>query len=236
MKTLAQNALEVAGIRLTAGQIAAIEQYERELLAWNSRFNLTAIRESEGIRVKHFLDSLTCLQAMRNSSAERVVDVGTGAGFPGLLLKIAIPTMRLTLLESVGKKADFCRHVVQTLRLEGVDVVQERAEVLGQLAAHREQYDWAIGRAVAAMPVLAEYLLPLARVGGHALAMKGENAVAEAHSAERALRLLGGRLRQLISVHLPGVAEERYLIVVDKVAATPGAYPRRPGVPSKKPL
>ncbi len=236
MKTLTQYIQEIIGLRLAASQVAAMESYERELHEWNSRFNLTAVRDSDGVQVKHFLDSLTCILAFRDTSANKVIDVGTGAGFPGLPLKIACPSMQLTLVESVGKKADFCRHVVKTLALEGVEVVQERVEVIGQKHAYREQFDWALARAVAAMPVLAEFLLPLVRMGGHALAMKGESGPAEAQAAERAMRMLGGHLRQLMPVHLPGVAEERYLVVVDKVAATPGIYPRRVGVPAKRPL
>jgi 16S rRNA (guanine527-N7)-methyltransferase len=173
---------------------------------------------------------------MRDSSINNIIDVGTGAGFPGLPLKIACPSIQLTLVESVGKKADFCRYVAKTLALDGVDVVQERAEMLGQQKAHREQYDWAMARAVAAMPVLAEFLLPLVRVGGRVLAMKGESGPAEAQAAERAMRVLGGHLRQILPVRLPGVVEERYLVVVDKVAATPANYPRRVGVPAKRPL
>ncbi len=236
MKTLAQQVQEIVGLRLNAAQAAAMERYERELLEWNRRYNLTAVRDSNGVQVKHFLDSLTCILAMRESPANKVIDVGTGAGFPGLPLKIACPGIQLTLVESVGKKADFCRHMVKTLGLDGVDVVQERVEVLGHLPAFREQYDWALARAVAAMPVLAEFLLPLVRMAGHALAMKGESGPAEAQTAERAMRVLGGHLRQLVPVHLPGVAEERYLVVVDKIAATPASYPRRVGVPSKRPL
>ena len=236
VKTFTQYVQEMVGLRLSASQSAAMDRYARELLDWNSRFNLTAVRDSNGVQVKHFLDSLTCMLALRESPINKVIDVGTGAGFPGLPLKIACPAMQLTLVESVGKKADFCRHVAKTLALDGVEVVQERVEVLGQMQAYREQYDWALARAVAAMPVLAEFLLPLVRVGGRVLAMKGESGPAEAQTAERAMRVLGGHLRQLVPVHLPGVAEERYLVVVDKVAATPGNYPRRVGVPSKRPL
>jgi 16S rRNA (guanine527-N7)-methyltransferase len=233
---LAKYARLLSGVRLTPGQLAALEAYERELLDWNARINLTAIQEIEQIRMKHFLDSITCLRVMRESSMERVIDVGTGAGFPGIPLKICCPSMHLTLVESVGKKASFCRHVVKTLELDHVEVIQERAETLGQMPAYREQYDWAVARAVAVMPVLAEYLLPLVKVGGSMLAMKGESAPAEAHSAEHALRLLGGHLRKLVPVALPGVAEERYLVVIDKVAATPQSLPRRVGQPAKRPL
>ena len=236
MKELAQQVHALVGIRLTRLQLAALGQYEGLLLEWNSRYNLTAIRDPQEIRARHFLDSLTCLIAMRGTPMERVIDVGSGAGFPGIPLKIACPDMQLTLLESIGKKADFCRHVVETLNLKAVSVIGGRAETLGQARDHRQSYDWALARAVAVLPVLAEYLLPLVKIGGHALAMKGESAPAEAQSAENALRLLGGSLRQLIPVSLPSVVEERYLVVVDKTASTPAAYPRRVGVPAKKPL
>jgi 16S rRNA (guanine527-N7)-methyltransferase len=236
MRDLAQAARVLTGIQLTPAQIKTFERYEQELLEWNARMNLTAIREPAGIRIKHFLDSLSCLCVMKDTPVDRVIDVGTGAGFPGLPLKIVFPHMRLTLVESVGKKADFCRHAAAVLGLENVEVVQDRAEALGQMREHRQRYDWALARAVAVLPVLAEYLLPLVKVGGAMLAMKGESAPAEAHSAEHAHRVLGGHLRKLVPVTLPTVAEERYLVVVDKLAATPPGYPRRVGLPAKKPL
>lgn len=236
MKEFAQQVHKQLGVRLTAAQLDLLARYEQELIEWNARFNLTAIRSLQEIRTKHFLDSLTCLLVLRETPPERLVDIGTGAGFPGIPLKVIYPKLQLTLVESVGKKAEFCRHVVRTLGLSGVEVVQERAEVLGQSPAHREKYDWAVARAVAILPVLAEFLMPLVRVGGGMLAMKGESGPAEAHAAERALRLLGGHLRQLLPVTLPAVVEERYLVVVDKIAATPNAYPRRVGIPAKKPL
>ena len=236
MEKLAQDAYNLLGIRLSARQMALFARYEQELLDWNARFNLTAIRDSESIRAKHFLDSLSCVLAWRDNPPGCLIDVGTGAGFPGYPLKILQPSLSLTLVESVGKKADFCRHVATTLGLEKVDVTQSRAEEVGQSAQYREHFDWAVARAVANLPILVEYLLPLVRVGGAMLAQKGESGPAEAHASEKAVRLLGGRLRQLIKVDLPGVAEERYLVVIDKIAATPPNYPRRVGVPGKKPL
>ncbi len=236
MNYLAQITQATIGIRLSNTQLSTFEQFERMLLEWNVRFNLTAIRDPQEVNVKHFLDSLTCLIAMRDTPYERVIDVGTGAGFPGIPLKIVCPAMRLTLVESVGKKAEFLRYAVKNLGLEGVNVVQERAEALGQMSAHREHYDWAVGRAVAVMAVLAEYLLPLVKLGGKVLAMKGESGPAEVHAAEHSMRLMGGHLRQLIPITLPTVVEQRYLVVVDKVAATPLGYPRRVGVPAKRPL
>lgn len=231
-----QEVQAMLGLALSPRQMAAFQRFEQELLDWNSRINLTAIRDSESIRTKHFLDSLSCLLVLREPPARRLIDVGTGAGFPGIPLKIALPNIQLALVESVGKKAEFCRHVVQTLGLDKVEVVQARAEELGQSHQHREKYDWAVARSVANMPVLAEYLLPLVHIGGAMLAQKGQNGPVEAQVSENAIRLLGGHLRTLRPVNLPGVVEDRYLIVVDKVAATPPRYPRRVGAPLKMPL
>lgn len=214
----------------------ALVTYERELLDWNQRFNLTAIRDAESIRTKHFLDSFSCVLAWGANPPRRMVDIGTGAGFPGIPLKILYPGMRLTLVESVGKKAMFCQHIVRILGLENVDVLHARAEEIGQKADHREKYDWGLARAVVQMDVLVEYILPLVQVGGAMLAQKGESGLAEAQSAEKAMKMLGGRLRQVMQVNLPGVADDRYLVIVDKSAATPPRYPRKPGVPIKKPL
>jgi 16S rRNA (guanine527-N7)-methyltransferase len=236
MEELVQAAQQLFGIHLSGRQVAALATLENELLVWNQRFNLTAIRDSEGIRLKHFLDSFSCALAWKENPPTRLIDVGTGAGFPGIPLKIIYPSMQLTLVESVGKKAAFCRRAVELLKLDHVEVITGRAEELGQMPAQRESYDWAVARAVANLPVLAEYLLPLARVGGKMLAQKGHSAPVEAQLAENAFKLLGGQLRKLLPVTLPGIAEERYLVVVDKLAATPPQYPRKPGFPAKKPL
>jgi 16S rRNA (guanine527-N7)-methyltransferase len=236
MEKLLHDAQRLFGLSLSPRQMALLAVYERELLLWNEKFNLTAIRDVEGIRAKHFLDSLSCSLAWKEQVPRRLIDVGTGAGFPGIVLKLLYPAMKLTLVESVGKKANFCTHMVETLEMENVQVLSERAEDVGQDPAHREKYDWAVARAVAAMPVLAEYLLPLVKVGGGILAQKGESGPAEVNAAEKALKLLGGRMRQLVKVELPRVADERYLVVIDKIAATPGGYPRKAGTPSRKPL
>ncbi len=236
METLVQDSRRLFGIQLSARQVQALSTYERELQEWSTRVNLTAIRDPQGIRTKHFLDSLSCALAWKESPPRSLIDVGTGAGFPGLVLKIIHPAMRLTLVESVGKKANFCRHMVETLELKAVEVIHSRAEDLGHLPAHREAYEWAVARAVATLPVLVEYLLPLVRVGGAMIAQKGATGPVEAHGAQQAIRVLGGGLRQLIPVVLPGVVEERCLVVVDKVNATPAKYPRRPGEAAKNPL
>lgn len=236
MNELAQHAMNLFGVRISKAQQRMFQIYEDELIKWNLQFNLTAISTTEQIRIKHFLDSLSTICVLRGSPLNSLVDVGTGAGFPGIPLKILFPDMQLTLVESVGKKAAFCQHIVNCLGLSGVEVLIDRAENLGQNPEHRERYDWAVARAVAILPVLVEYLLPLVQVGGAMLAMKGEQAPAEVHRAEHAIHILGGHIRKLTPITLPGVAEERYLVVVDKIAATSPSYPRRVGIPSKKPL
>lgn len=236
MEALARNALQLFNIRLTPVQLAALATYERELLEWNAKFNLTALRDPASVRTKHFLDSFSCTLAWGSRPPRRLIDVGTGAGFPGLPLKILHPGMNLTLVESVGKKAMFCEHIVRLLGFEGVEVIKARAEDAGCMPAHRERYDWAVARAVAEMRVLSEYLLPLVHVGGTALALKGENGPAEAQAAEKAMRILGGQLNQIIPVDLPGLPDERYLVLIRKVAATPPKYPRKAGTPMKHPL
>ncbi len=236
MEKFVREVRSLVGIHLTQRQVAAFQRYESELLEWNVKYNLTAIRDADGIRSKHFLDSVTCLLAWRDRPPNTLIDIGTGAGFPGIPLKIVCPRLKVTLVDSVGKKLDFCRHMIEVLGLEDVACVQARAEEIGLKEEHRERYDWAVARAVANLPVLVEYLLPLVRVGGAALAQKGASGPQEAHSAQNAIRLLGGHLRQIIPVLLPGVAEERFLVVVDKTSATPPGYPRRVGLPSKRPI
>lgn len=236
MEDLARDAQNLFNVHLTGRQTIALITYERELLDWNQKFNLTAIRDVESIRTKHFLDSFSCVLAWKANPPFRLIDVGTGAGFPGIPLKIIYPTMELTLVESVGKKAMFCQHIVRVLGLEGVNVIQARAENLGQKAEHREKYDWAVARAVANLNTLSEYLLPLVKVGGTVIAQKGETAPAEAQSAEKAMKVLGGKLQKVIPINLPGIADDRYLVLVDKVAATPPNYPRNAGIPAKQPL
>jgi 16S rRNA (guanine527-N7)-methyltransferase len=236
MEKLVQAAQELFHIHLTGRQVMSLVTYERELLDWNQKFNLTAIKDAESIRIKHFLDSFSCVMAWGANPPHHLVDVGTGAGFPGLPLKILYPAMRTTLIESVGKKAMFCEHIVRMLGLENVQVIKARAEEVGQMPEYREKYDYAVARAVAGMNVLSEYLLPLVRMGGTMLAQKGESGPAEVQSAEKVMKLLGGKLQQVIQVNLPGVADDRYLVIVNKSHATPPKYPRKPGMPMKQPL
>lgn len=224
------------GISLNESQIQAFAWYAEELQAWNERINLTSVTDSAEIETKHFLDSLSCLQALGPGGGNRIVDVGSGAGFPSLPIKIVRPETQLVLIESIGKKVAFCRHIVEQLELDQVEVVHARAEQVGRDPAYRESFDWALARAVARMPTLVEYLLPLLRVGGRAIAQKGETGPAETQTAVRAMEVLGGELVEILPVELPGVAETRHLVVIEKTAATPAKYPRRPGIAAKRPL
>lgn len=238
MEPLIRGAAEL-GISLSDHHLAAFATCHEALVTWNERFNLTAITDWEGVLIRHFLDSLSCLKAIHRrelSAGARVIDVGSGAGYPGIPLKIVCPGMRLTLLEATQKKVTFLEHLIGELGLTDVWAVHARAEELGQDPAYREQYDWALARAVAKMPTLVEYLLPLVRVGGATLSQKGQDAPAEVQEAGHAISALGGEVRQLVPVELRGLAETRYLVVVDKVASTPERYPRRPGMPDKRPL
>jgi 16S rRNA (guanine527-N7)-methyltransferase len=237
MQKLVDQARSILGLSLSKEKIDLLKIYERELLDWNKQVNLTAVNNLESVRVKHFLDSMTIQTAWdRSLPPKRLIDIGTGAGFPGLVLKMMWPATQVTLVESVGKKAEFCHHIVQLLGLEHVTILAERAEVVGQDPDHRQSYDLAVARAVARMPILMEYLLPLIHRNGRVMAMKGETAPAETHSAGRAIHILGGKLNKLIKIELPGVVEERFIVVVEKIAQTPDEYPRRVGIPAKRPI
>jgi len=255
MEHLVEGARQL-GLSLSPRQIRAFQVYYQELVAWNERFNLTAITGYREVQLKHFLDSLSCLLAIAEwrggsrppgapshrlalesgSLSARVIDIGTGAGFPGLPLKIVCPRLKLTLLEATRKKVTFLEHIVDLLGIKGVEIIHGRAEEWGRKPAYREGFDLVLARALAELPTLAEYTLPFCRLGGMVIAPKGDEVWMEVRAAENALAILGGRLRKVIPVELFGLAEARSLVLIDKVAATPPKYPRRPGIPAKRPL
>lgn len=224
------------GITLSEDQQRMFAVYESELQKWSEKINLTAVRDLEGIRIKHFLDSLTCAKVLGDMNGKSLVDIGTGAGFPGIPLKLLYPDMRLVLVDSVGKKVEFCRQITTALGLTSCQSIQARAEELGLSIEHREKYDAATARAVAGLPVLCEYLLPLVKIGGMMLAQKGESAPDELIQAKNAILKLGGKSNELIPVALPGLEDRRYLIAIRKISPTPTGYPRRTGLPAKKPI
>ncbi len=224
------------GLTLSPEQAAQFSRYTAELIDWNRRINLTAIIDPLEIVRKHFLDSLSAIAACDLRPAERIIDVGSGAGFPGLPIRIARPDVRLTLLEATRKKCDFLRRVIAVLGLNDVVIVNARAEAAGRNPAHREQYDVAIARGVAEMATLAEYLLPFVRIGGRVAAQKSGEVETEVERAAAAIAALGGRLQRIVSVNVPGLNERRAIVIVEKVSPTPERYPRRPGLPEKRPI
>jgi 16S rRNA (guanine527-N7)-methyltransferase len=251
---LLRDGARAFGLCLTAEHLQAFQTYYRELSTWNRKFNLTAVTRYEDVQIRHFLDSLTCLLALPVPGAESrqplpdtvplssreaqvlCIDVGTGAGFPGLPVKILRPAMQMTLLDSSRKKIAFLEHVTSMLGLADVSLLCARAEEVGQGVQHRERYDVVLSRAVADMTELAEYCLPLCRKGGRLIAQKGQAIEAELRQARVAIGLLGGELREVKTVDLPGLNEARSLVLIDKVEQTPAKYPRRPGMPRKHPL
>jgi 16S rRNA (guanine527-N7)-methyltransferase len=233
MEKLINGALHL-GLSLTAQQVERFRLYYDELVDWNRRMNLTAIIDYEEVQIKHFLDSLTITMVLSDAPA-KVVDVGTGAGLPGIALKIACPNIELTLIDSTQKKALFLDHIVAALGLEGVSVVTGRAEELAYDARYRERFDAVLARGVAKLASLAELTLPFCAVGGVFIAMKNWPPDAEVDEAGRALNVLGGRLRQVVRIGLGGL-EDRSLVVIDKLKPTPEKYPRRNGIPQKRPL
>lgn len=240
MKLLAEGA-KALGINLSAGQLEQFELYYRELAEWNRRANLTAITGYEGAQVRHFLDSLTVCLPYREEAEGlprtiRVVDVGSGAGFPGLPLKLAFPDLELHLIESVGKKTAFLEHLSIALGLDSVTIHTGRAEALAREMELRDSFDLALMRGVARLSLLLEYALPFCRVGGKTVALKHGGLETELAEAKIALSELRGRNAGVFPVSLPGLTDNRVVVAFEKVAPTPERYPRRVGIPAKRPL
>ena len=233
------HAAHALGLDLTSGHLEQFRTYASRLMEWNQRVNLTAITDLRSIFFRHFLDSLTANLALPppgSGGAVSCIDVGTGAGFPGLPLKLLRRDVEMTLLDSVGKKTAFLRDLTPALRLEGVEILTGRAEDLARSSAYRERFQFALSRAVAPLPALIEYLLPFCCAGGMAVAMKKGEVTGELTAARRACRALGGAEPSVIPVTGPGLEDGRLLVCVRKVSTTPDHYPRRPGVPLRNPL
>ena len=229
---------EALGISLDDRQVDQFQTYYAELAEWNQRINLTSVVNYEEVQVKHFLDSLTvCIATGRPlPSGSRLIDVGAGAGLPGIPLKIAFPGLRVSLLESTGKKTEFLRFITDKLGLEEMEIHTGRAEQLGHQTGLRESFDLAVSRGVARLPTLAEYTLPFCGIGGKLVALKHGGIEDEIESASRALTILGGRFKGIHPVDLPGLEDNRVALEIEKIGPTPEQYPRRAGMPAKRPL
>lgn len=232
---LAARAAE-AGIPLTAEQIGQFSVYHEMLLDWNTRMNLTALTAPEDVAVKHIIDSLTAYDAALFDGVRTLIDVGTGAGLPGIPLAVYVPHLTVTLLDALNKRVRFLTEVTAAMGLQNVRCIHARAEEAAQTAEHRAAYDIAMSRAVARLPVLLEYTLPFVRVGGTLLALKGRAYAEEQKEARRAAEVLGGSRITARPVHLPGLDDVRAILTVTKERQTPAAYPRGGGAPTRRPI
>lgn len=232
---LAARAAE-AGIPLTAEQIGQFSVYHEMLLDWNTRMNLTALTAPEDVAVKHIIDSLTAYDAALFDGARTLIDVGAGAGLPGIPLAVYAPHLTVTLLDALNKRVRFLTEVTAAMGLQNVRCIHARAEEAARTAEHRAAYDIAVSRAVARLPVLLEYTLPFVRVGGTLLALKGRAYAEEQKEARRAAEVLGGGRITARPVHLPGLDDVRAILTVTKERQTPAAYPRGGGAPTRRPI
>ena len=243
MDLLVQGCEEL-GLTLSETEVKQFRLYFEMLAEWNQKINLTAIDDESGVQTKHFLDCLTGLPLIREEMGKggrlarpvRAIDVGAGAGFPGLPLKIVWPELKLVLLDGTGKKVRFLQEVVAALKLSQVEVVQGRAEELGHNESYRGQFDLVLARAVARLNTLVEYLLPFARQGGYVVAYKGPGAAEEFIEARRAIELLGGEVVRFAPVAVPLLEEERRILLIKKPQRTPAQYPRGQGLPRTQPI
>ena len=222
------------GVRFSVEQMDKFYKYMNLLIEWNEKMNLTAIIEPNEIILKHFIDSITILKDIKDGLT--IVDVGTGAGFPGIPLSIMNPTLKITLVDSLNKRLIFLQEVINELDLKNVELVHARAEEFGRNKKYREKFDVATSRAVANLSTLSEYLLPLVKINGKAISMKAGNASQEIEDAKKAIKTLGGNINNIEEFNLPQSDIGRTIIIIDKIKETPGKYPRKPGTPSKEPI
>ena len=229
-----QEKLKKLNIPFCVEQLEQFFEYMKLLIEWNEKMNLTAIIEPNEIILKHFIDSITILKEIEDNS--KIVDVGTGAGFPGVPLSIMNPTLKITLVDSLNKRLIFLQEVVKELKLENIEIIHARAEELGQSKKYRESFDIATSRAVANLATLSEYLLPLVKINGKVISMKASNAKEEIDGAKKAINVLGGKIEKIDEFKLPQTDIGRTIIVIKKEKTTPSRYPRKAGMPSKEPI
>ena len=232
---LAKAAAEY-GINLSDTQMEQYNRYFELLVEWNEKINLTAITEPKEVAIKHMIDSITAYDENLFKDGTTVIDVGTGAGFPGLPLKIFCPEIKLTLMDSLNKRIKFLQTVVEELGLKDVECVHARAEEGARNKKYRESFDIAVSRAVARLPILCEYCLPFVKKGGHFIALKGMQYNDEADEATKAIKVMGGSKTEIRPVKLPELDDKRAVITITKTMPTPKAYPRKAGTPTKNPI
>ena len=224
----------VLGIDFSVEQINKFYKYMELLIEWNQKINLTAIIEPEEIILKHFIDSITILKYIEKDA--KIVDVGTGAGFPGIPVSIMRPDLKITLVDSLNKRLIFLQEVIKELNLENIEIIHSRAEEFGQNKKYRESFDIATSRAVANLSTLSEYLIPLVKIGGKVISMKAADANNEINDAKNAIEILGGKINKIDEFNLPNSDIGRTIILINKEKSTPNKYPRKPGTPSKEPI
>ncbi|MGG3469139.1 16S rRNA (guanine(527)-N(7))-methyltransferase RsmG [Neobacillus pocheonensis] len=231
-----KESLQEKGITLTDRQLDQFEKYYETLVEWNEKMNLTAITDKEDVYLKHFYDSITSSFYFDFSKSFHLCDVGAGAGFPSIPLKIAFPQIEVTIVDSLNKRISFLNHLANVLGLENVHFVHDRAETFGVNPEYRENFDVVTARAVARMSVLSEFCLPLVKVGGSFIAMKAASAKDELEVGQKAITTLGGKLEKMFTFTLPLEESERSILIIKKEKQTPKKYPRKPGTPSKAPI
>jgi len=227
---------EALGIELTEKQIEQFIAYYEMLVEWNEVMNLTAITEFDDVMKKHFIDSISLIKGYDVTKPVSVIDVGTGAGFPGLALKIAYPNLKVTLLDSLNKRINFLNAVIDKLQLTGVEAIHGRAEDFAKADKLREDFDLCVSRAVANLSTLSEYCLPFVKVGGQFISYKSEKIAEEKEAAVNAIKILGGKVKNQVEFTLPDSDIYRNLFVIEKIKQTPKKYPRKAGLPGKEPL
>ena len=235
-KMFLRSGLEKLNISYDEEVIDNLLKYKNLLLEWNKKINLTTITQDEEIFIKHFFDSATCLKTELIKNDSKVIDVGTGAGFPGVVLKILKKEIDITLLDSLKKRTFYLEDLVSKLDLKGTDIIHGRAEELANKKEYREKYHIALSRAVASLNVLLEYCLPFVEVGGYFLCQKGPKYESELKESEKALEVLGGKVLDIKEYLLPNSDIKHYILIVEKVSKTPAKYPRKPGKPSLNPI
>jgi 16S rRNA (guanine527-N7)-methyltransferase len=230
------NGAKELGIEISQDKLEKLIAFKDIMLEWNEKINLTAITEEREVFIKHFLDSATCLSTGYIKEGMKVIDVGTGAGFPGIPVKILMDGLKITLLDSLNKRVNYLSEVVKMLNLSETKTVHARAEEAGSSKEHRESYDIVLSRAVASMNVLCEYCMPFVKVGGFLLCQKGPDIKEELEEAASAIRILGGAVKEVREYRLPFSDIRHNIIIIEKVAATPTKYPRKPGKPAANPI